>query len=889
MKQQLATKPGAGSGLPMAESLQPRPIVGLSEATKIFGGTTAIEDVSFDLCAGEVLALLGENGAGKSTCVKLLAGVHQPTRGHLHLEGVPVTLRTPLDAQRQGIAVMHQHPGLFPDLTITENLFIGRQLRRGLGQLDRRAMAREASRVLDLVGLAQSPETQLSRLRISEQQLVEVAKALIVNARVLIMDEPTAALSTREVDRLFAVVDQLRRSGVAMMFVGHRMEEVYTVADRIAVMRDGRMVEEAPLADMPQPRALALMVGRPMSDLYPNLSPPQAEEILSVQQLGRSGEFSDLSFALRKGEILGLGGLVGSGRTEVARVLFGITQPDAGTITLHGKPIQFRTPGEAMDSGIAYVSEDRLGQSLVMDFSILRNATLTVLDDVTQNGMVSRERELAVVKPQLDRMRLRFHSFDQPVSTLSGGNQQKVVLSKWLATAPSVLILDEPTQGVDVQTKAEVHAMVANLASKGMAIILISSEMPELLGMSHRILVLREGRVAARFERGEATQEKVIYAATASDERPAGAAAASASTDEPSPLRLLPKSTASETPVADAPAHWAHQLGTSLKQTFLRRELGLAAVMLAVIVPVWFVNPRILSASNLTALSMDAGLLTIVAAAQMLILLTRNIDLSVASVMGLSAYVAAALMKFHPELGAASAVAAAAGVGLACGLINGLVVSRGGLPAIVVTLGTLSIYRGANSLLASGKQISADQVPASWLDMTAQPLAGVPALVWIAAGILAVIAMVLRSWSVGRDLYAIGSNPSGAALIGIPIKQRVLGAFAVAGLLAGVAGALWASRYATIDSRTAFGYELTVIAAVVVGGVAIRGGSGTVLGVILGAVSLLVIRNALILLRVDPLWVQGVYGLVILAAIVLDSVVAKRAVEGRKNQRRKVA
>ena len=873
----------------MAESLQPRPIVGLSEATKIFGGTTAIEDVSFDLCAGEVLALLGENGAGKSTCVKLLAGVHQPTRGHLHLEGVPVTLRTPLDAQRQGIAVMHQHPGLFPDLTITENLFIGRQLRRGLGQLDRSAMAREASRVLDLVGLAQSPETQLSRLRISEQQLVEVAKALIVNARVLIMDEPTAALSTREVDRLFAVVDQLRHSGVAMMFVGHRMEEVYTVADRIAVMRDGRMVEEAPLADMPQPRALALMVGRPMSDLYPNLSPPQAEEILSVQQLGRSGEFSDLSFALRKGEILGLGGLVGSGRTEVARVLFGITQPDAGTITLHGKPIQFRTPGEAMDSGIAYVSEDRLGQSLVMDFSILRNATLTVLDDVTQNGMVSRERELAVVKPQLDRMRLRFHSFDQPVSTLSGGNQQKVVLSKWLATAPSVLILDEPTQGVDVQTKAEVHAMVANLASKGMAIILISSEMPELLGMSHRILVLREGRVAARFERGEATQEKVIYAATASDERPAGAAAASASTDEPSPLRLLPKSTASETPVADAPAHWAHQLGTSLKQTFLRRELGLAAVMLAVIVPVWFVNPRILSASNLTALSMDAGLLTIVAAAQMLILLTRNIDLSVASVMGLSAYVAAALMKFHPELGAASAVAAAAGVGLACGLINGLVVSRGGLPAIVVTLGTLSIYRGANSLLASGKQISADQVPASWLDMTAQPLAGVPALVWIAAGILAVIAMVLRSWSVGRDLYAIGSNPSGAALIGIPIKQRVLGAFAVAGLLAGVAGALWASRYATIDSRTAFGYELTVIAAVVVGGVAIRGGSGTVLGVILGAVSLLVIRNALILLRVDPLWVQGVYGLVILAAIVLDSVVAKRAVEGRKNQRRKVA
>nr|WP_315187497.1 ATP-binding cassette domain-containing protein [uncultured Albidiferax sp.] len=853
-----------------AEPPQAKAVMGLSGAGKTFGGTVALDGVTFDLRAGEVLVLLGENGAGKSTCVKMLAGVHRPSRGHLHIDGVPVELKSPSDAQRLGIAVMHQHPGLFPDLTITENLFIGRQLRGPMGLLDTRAMAREAARVLDVVGLSQSPDTPLSRLRISEQQLVEIAKALIVKARVLIMDEPTAALSTREVDRLFAVVDQLRLAGVAMMFVGHRMDEVYTVADRIAVVRDGRLVEVATVADMPQPRALALMVGRPMTELYPDLAPPQAEEILQVRQLGRSGEFSDVSFTLRRGEILGLGGLVGSGRTEIARVLFGITRPDTGTVTMQGQPLQVRNPGDAMRCGIAYVSEDRLGQSLVMDFSILRNATLTVLPDVTHNGLVQRERELAVVQPHLDRMRLRFHSFDQAVSTLSGGNQQKVVLSKWLATEPTVLILDEPTQGVDVQTKAEVHAMIAKLASKGMAIILISSEMPELLGMSHRIVVLREGQVAARFERGEATQEKVIYAATHVVQSPVDAVAA-------------------VQPAEHLAANPPHPLLESLKQLLVRRELGLVAVMLAVIVPVWFVNPRILSATNLTALSMDAGLLTIVAAAQMLVLLTRNIDLSVASVMGLSAYVAASLMKLHPEWGAATAVAAAAGVGLVCGLVNGLVVSRGGLPAIVVTLGTLSIFRGINSLLASGKQISADQVPPSWLDLTAHTFLGVPALALIAVGILAVIAVLLRSWSAGRDLFAIGSNPQGAALIGIPIQQRILAAFAISGLLAGVAGALWASRYATIDSRTAFGYELTVIAAVVVGGVAIRGGSGTVLGVVLGALSLLVIRNALTLLRVDPLWVQGVYGLVILGAIVLDSVVAKRAVESRKNQRRRTA
>lgn len=257
-----------------AEPPQAKAVMGLSGAGKTFAGTVALDGVTFDLRAGEVLVLLGENGAGKNTCVKMLAGVHRPSRGHLHIDGVPVELKSPSDAQRLGIAVMHQHPGLFPDLTITENLFIGRQLRGPMGLLDTRAMAREAARVLDVVGLSQSPDTPLSRLRISEQQLVEIAKALIVKARVLTMDEPMAALSTREVDRLFAVVDQLRLAGVAMMFVGHRMDEVYTVADRIAVVRDGRLVEVAAVADMPQPRALALMVGRPMTELYPDLAPP---------------------------------------------------------------------------------------------------------------------------------------------------------------------------------------------------------------------------------------------------------------------------------------------------------------------------------------------------------------------------------------------------------------------------------------------------------------------------------------------------------------------------------------------------------------------------------------------------------------------------------------
>ncbi len=846
----------------------PRGVAGLRGVTKQFGGTVALSDASFDLMPGEVLALLGENGAGKSTCVKLLAGVHQPTRGEVHIGGEPVTLRSPLDAQRMGIAVMHQHPGLFADLSVAENLFMGRQLKSPLGALDHRRMHAEAERLLETVGLSCAPRTPLGRLRSSEQQLVEVARSLSVQARVLIMDEPTAALTTREVDRLFDVVAQLRTRGVAMMFVGHRMEEIYSVSDRVAVLRDGRIVEVAPVADMPHDRAVRLMIGRPLSDRYPALAPPAGPVVLEVEQLGRDGAFEDVSFDLKAGEILGIGGLVGSGRTEIARVLFGIDRPTSGHIVLAGERRVFASAAEAMEAGVAYVSEDRLGQSLVMDFGILTNATLAVLDQVKRAGLVNREAELRAVTPHLDRLRLRYRSYDQPISDLSGGNQQKVVLSKWLATGPKVLILDEPTQGVDVQTKAEVHAMMADLARGGMAIVMISSELPELLGMSHRVLVMREGRVSGAFDRSEATQESVIYAAT-----DAGRATAAASA--PRIDATVPEATATATAERGTAAR-------RLSAALPRRELGLLVVIVAVVLGVSLLNPRMLSASNLSALAMDTGLLLIVALAQMLVLLTRNIDLSVASVIGLSAYVAAALMRSHPELGTGVAIGAAMGVGLACGLVNGAIVTYGGVPAIVVTLGTLAMYRGLDSMLASGSQVSADQVPASWLEVSSRSMMGLPATAWFALAAALAVGLGLRYATVGRDVYAIGSNPDGARLIGIPIGRRVLAVFCIAGMLAGFTGAMWASRYATIDSRTAFGFELTVIAAVVVGGVAIRGGSGTVLGVVLGVVALLLIRNGLVLLRIDPLWLQAVYGLAILAAITIDAVVTRRANQPRR-------
>jgi rhamnose transport system ATP-binding protein len=858
-----------------SSSVEPGVLVGdavlsLRGATKTFGGTVALRDVSLDLRAGEVLALLGENGAGKSTCVKLMSGLYRPDSGQVILDGQPIQFHSPLEALKSGVAVVHQHPGLFGDLSIAENIFIGHMPVARLKRIDRTAMNVQARELLDTLGLTCNPEQPLSGLRASEQQIVEIARALSTRARILILDEPTAALSQREVDRLFVIVNQLRARGVAMMFVSHRMDEIYRIADRVAVLRDGRHVVTEPVAALSLERAVQLMVGRTMESMYPARTSEIGAEIVAVKGLSLTGAFENVSFSVHAGEIVGLGGLVGSGRTEIARVLFGIERPTSGSIRLAGEEVSFAQPSEAMKRGIAYVSEDRLGQSLVLDAGILFNATLATIDQATTAGLTSSDKELALVRPQLERLRLRFSSFGQPVRTLSGGNQQKIVLAKWLATKPRLLILDEPTQGVDIHTKAEVHKLIAEVAAQGLAILLISSELPELIGMSDRIVVLREGQVRAELRRDEATQERILLAATDASGVTLEAERQSIDDDNPSGRFAVARAS------PERPSMGSRIL-RAFRRFFERREFGLVAAIAAIVIPVAAINPRILSASNLIALFMDVALLMIVAAAQMLVVVTRNIDLSVASVIGLSAYGSAHALQAHPELPIVGALLLAGGLGLACGLVNGLVVTLGKVPSIVVTLGTMAIFRGVDSLWTHGKQISADQVPQAWLDLSGERVMGVPGLILLVLGLMLAIGFVLHSMPIGREFFAIGSNPSGAELIGIRVGRRVLSAFVVAGLLAGIDGGLWASRYATVDARVATGFELTVIAAVVVGGVAIRGGAGTVLGVALGALTLLTIRNGLTLVRVDPLWLQGIYGLVILAAVTIDTVIARRS------------
>lgn len=490
------------------------PIVELISASKQFGAIQALRGAELVLFPGEVHALLGENGAGKSTLVKILGGIHRPDTGVLKVGGQAVELHSPAQAQHLGIAVIHQEPTLFPDLNVAENVFMGRHPRDRLGRVAWKQMYQEVEQLLTSLDVSLSAYTPVQGLSVADQQLVEIAKALSLNARVLVMDEPTAALSTHEVEKLFGITRQLRERGVAILFVSHRLEEVFEIADQVTVMRDGTHVITAPTSQFTAEDIIRHMVGRELTALFPKSEAEIGDVVLDVQRLTRKGVFEDVSFQLRRGEILGLAGLVGAGRTEVARVLFGIDRADSGDIRIHGKSVRISSPKKAMQHGLAYVPEDRRQQGLVMDFSIASNMTLPIVQQFSRLGFMDWQRERKIATDYSQQLSVRTTGIDQLVKALSGGNQQKVVLSKWLITNPTILILDEPTRGVDIGAKAEVHRIVSDLATKGLAIILISSELPEVLAMSDRVLVMHEGRLAGAFDRTEANQENVMFAAT---------------------------------------------------------------------------------------------------------------------------------------------------------------------------------------------------------------------------------------------------------------------------------------------------------------------------------------------------------------------------------------
>ena len=494
-------------------SAAPGPVLRLVGITKSFPGVRALGDVELGLYPGQVTALVGENGAGKSTLVKILTGIYQPDAGLIEVDGTPVRFPTAIAAARAGVTAIHQETVLFDELTVAENIFLGHAPRGRFGLIDRRRMVQEAEAILTRIGARIDPRDVLRELGIASKHLVAIARALSVDARVVVMDEPTAALSAHEIEELYTLVDRLKAEGKAILFISHKFDEVFRIADRYTVFRDGEMVDAGLIAEVTESQLVEKMVGRSVDTIFPDRRNAPGEEILRVAGYAHPTEFADIGFGLRRGEILGFYGLVGAGRSEFMQALFGVTRPSKGACRIDGRIAVIRSPAEAIARGVVYVPEDRGAQGAVTAMPIFQNVTLPSLRGTSRRGFVRLAEEFALARTYTERLDLRAASLDQAVGELSGGNQQKVVIAKWLATRPKVIILDEPTKGIDVGSKAAVHEFMAELAAEGLSVIMVSSEIPEILGMSDRVIVMREGRIVAEYDRAGLTPEMLVRAA----------------------------------------------------------------------------------------------------------------------------------------------------------------------------------------------------------------------------------------------------------------------------------------------------------------------------------------------------------------------------------------
>ena len=489
-------------------------ILELKGVTKIFPGVKALERVQFQLKAGEIHALIGENGAGKSTLIKVITGVHKPDEGEIFINGERVNFRGPKDAQKAGIAAIYQHVTAYPHLTVTENIFMGHEIVRNK-VVQWKEMHKEASELLAKLDADFSATDEMQSLSVAQQQLVEIAKALSMKAKIIIMDEPTAALSKNESERLYEVTEKLRDDGASIIFISHRFDDIFRLASRATVLRDSKYIDQFDIEGVTEKELITAMVGREITEMFPKIDVEIGEDVLRVEGLSRTGFFKDVSFNVREGEILGLTGLVGSRRTEVVEAIYGITKLDKGHVYLNGKEIHVKGPRHAMELGIGLLPEDRQQQGLILDWGLGRNVTLPVMKDISKKGITDEAKERSLSKNLLETVGVKALSIFDKASSLSGGNQQKVVVAKQLASKLKVIILDEPTKGVDVGAKAAIYEIIGELAKQGYAIILISSEMPEILGLCDRVVVMCEGRVTGEFDRREVSQEKILEKAMA--------------------------------------------------------------------------------------------------------------------------------------------------------------------------------------------------------------------------------------------------------------------------------------------------------------------------------------------------------------------------------------
>lgn len=481
---------------------------------KAFGTNQVLSGVDFELKEGEVHALMGENGAGKSTLMNILIGLHQRDQGTIEIDGKETYFGSPKEAEQLGLTFIHQELNVWPEMTVLDNLFIGKEISSSMGLLNTKQMKALASEQFAKLSVDIPLERPAGECSVGQQQMIEIAKALMTNAKVIIMDEPTAALTEREIQKLFEVIRSLQKNGVSIVYISHRMEEIFAICDRITIMRDGRTVDTKAIPETNFDEVVRKMVGRELTERYPSRHPKYGEFVLEVREANRKGLFENISFDVKAGEVLGFSGLMGSGRTEIMRAIFGLDRLDSGEIKIRGKKVNIRKPADAVKHGIGFITEDRKDEGLVLDFSIRENMALTNLFSFSSKGFISNAKEQEFVDTLIKRLQIKTQSSETAARNLSGGNQQKVVIAKWVGIGPSVLILDEPTRGVDVGAKREIYQLMNELTDRGVAIIMVSSELPEVLGMSDRIAVVHEGRITGVLPKEQATQEQIMTLAT---------------------------------------------------------------------------------------------------------------------------------------------------------------------------------------------------------------------------------------------------------------------------------------------------------------------------------------------------------------------------------------
>jgi ABC-type sugar transport system ATPase subunit/ribose/xylose/arabinose/galactoside ABC-type transport system permease subunit len=828
-----------------------RPLIQLCNVSKSFPGVKALAEVSLDLYPGTVHALLGENGAGKSTLINILSGVLQPDAGEFCVHGRPVKPADARAARALGIATVYQEADLFPDLTVAENVALEHAWPRRSGLIDWSALRRTTRQALHTLGCSLDPDRPASTLTAAERQLVGIAAALAQAGSVLILDEPTSSLSRAETQTLFEHLRRYRSAGGVILYVSHRLEEVFQLADVVTVLRDGRRIWSGPLTETTPERLIALMVGREMvmtSGVPASQRANRADAPVRLACQGLTaadGSFQDVSLEARAGEVLGLYGLIGAGRSEWAQTVFGLRAVSAGTVIVDGKAGLLHSPGEAARHGLAYLPEDRLRLGLCAGLSVRANAVLAALRRLSVGPFVTVRKETRRTRALVEQLSVRLRSLLQPAGTLSGGNQQKVILGRWLACEPTTLILDEPTRGVDVGAKAEIHELLRRLADSGRAVILISSDLPEILAHSDRVGIFRRGRLVEMLETRHATAEQVAAAA----------------------LPIGPDGVGrSREPSGTGGGAGAPRLGAPTSKTAWLREAGLLAVVILLAAVLAWRTDTFWQPGTLRDVGENAALLTLCGLASALVILTGAIDISFGSMMALGAAVSACLMR----LGISTPVAVLAGLATAtaAGGLNAILTLLGRVHPIVVTLGTMSVYRGLTQLLIASQAIH--EVPAGFrAPWQAAPL-GVPAAVWMALAAVALTWFLLGWTGPGRQVIALGSNAAAARRTGIHPARVWLAVFSLQGLIAGVAGLLALALAGHLQSTDFEEKTLEAIGVAVVGGIAITGGRGSVWGICAAALLFRVLEKGWVLLNISGYWQRTIVGSLLLLAILGD-------------------